>query len=53
MKTELLMKLLDSEEKKQRRLIHIPMGRLGEAAEMAKAASIKTCAAAFSRPKRN
>ncbi len=26
------------EEKKQRRLVHIPMGRFGEAAEMAKAA---------------
>ena len=38
LKTELLMKLLDTEEKKQRRLVHIPMGRFGEAAEMAKAA---------------
>ncbi len=36
--TELLMKFLDTEEKKQRRLIHIPMGRFGEAAEIAKAA---------------
>jgi len=36
--TELLMKFLDTEEKKQRRLVHIPMGRFGEAAEMAKAA---------------
>ncbi|MCI0543648.1 MAG: SDR family oxidoreductase, partial [Actinobacteria bacterium] len=36
--TELLMKFLDTEEKKQRRLIHIPMGRFGEAAEMARAA---------------
>jgi NAD(P)-dependent dehydrogenase (short-subunit alcohol dehydrogenase family) len=32
------MKFLDTEEKKQRRLIHIPMGRFGEAKEMAKAA---------------
>ncbi|KAF1795539.1 NAD(P)-binding domain [Phytophthora cactorum] len=31
-------KFLDSEEKKQRRLVHVPMGRFGEAAEMAKAA---------------
>ncbi|MCZ6567023.1 MAG: SDR family oxidoreductase, partial [Actinobacteria bacterium] len=36
--TELLMKFLDTEEKKQRRLIHIPMGRFGEAVEIAKAA---------------
>lgn len=36
--TPLLMKFLDSEEKKQRRLVHIPMGRFGEAQEMAKAA---------------
>ena len=38
LKTELLMKFLDSEEKKQRRLVHIPMGRFGLAEEMAKAA---------------
>ncbi len=38
LRTELLMKFLDTDEKKQRRLIHIPMGRFGEAAEMAKAA---------------
>jgi NAD(P)-dependent dehydrogenase (short-subunit alcohol dehydrogenase family) len=36
--TELLMKFLDTDEKKQRRLVHIPMGRFGEAKEMAKAA---------------
>ena len=36
LRTELLMKFLNTEEKKQRRLIHIPMGRFGEAAEMAK-----------------
>lgn len=35
--TELLMKYLDTEAKKQRRLVHIPMGRFGEAEEMAKA----------------
>jgi NAD(P)-dependent dehydrogenase (short-subunit alcohol dehydrogenase family) len=32
------MKFLDTEEKKQRRLVHIPMGRFGEAREMAQAA---------------
>jgi NAD(P)-dependent dehydrogenase (short-subunit alcohol dehydrogenase family) len=32
------MKFLDTEEKKQRRLVHIPMGRFGEAKEMAQAA---------------
>ena len=36
--TELLMKFLDTEEKKQRRLVHIPMGRFGLAVEMARAA---------------
>ena len=38
LRTELLMKFLDTEEKKQRRLVHIPMGRFGEAREMAAAA---------------
>lgn len=38
LRTELLMKFLDTEEKKQRRLVHIPMGRFGEAREMANAA---------------
>ncbi len=38
LRTELLMKFLNTEAKKQRRLVHIPMGRFGEAAEMAKAA---------------
>jgi NAD(P)-dependent dehydrogenase (short-subunit alcohol dehydrogenase family) len=32
------MKFLNTEAKKQRRLVHIPMGRFGEAKEMAKAA---------------
>jgi len=36
--TELLMKFLDTDEKKQRRLVHIPMGRFGYAHEMAQAA---------------
>jgi len=38
LRTELLMKFLNTEEKKQRRLVHVPMGRFGEAEEMAKAA---------------
>ena len=38
LRTELLMKVLDTDAKKQRRLVHIPMGRFGEAAEIAKAA---------------
>ncbi len=38
LKTELLMKFLNTEEKKQRRLVHVPMGRFGEAKEMAYAA---------------
>lgn len=36
--TELLMKFLDTAEKKNRRLVHLPMGRFGYAEEMAKAA---------------
>jgi NAD(P)-dependent dehydrogenase (short-subunit alcohol dehydrogenase family) len=36
--TELLMSFLDTEEKKQRRLVHVPMGRFGLAEEMAKSA---------------
>ncbi len=35
--TELLMKYLNTEEKKQRRLVHIPMGRFGQAKEIAQA----------------
>ncbi|HRW47665.1 MAG TPA: glucose 1-dehydrogenase [Caldilinea sp.] len=38
LRTELLMKFLDTEAKRQRRLVHIPMGRFGEAKEMAQAA---------------
>ncbi|MBI4179754.1 glucose 1-dehydrogenase [bacterium] len=38
LKTDLLMKILDTEEKRQRRLVHIPMGRFGEAREIARAA---------------
>ena len=36
--TPLLMALLSDERKKQRRFVHIPMGRLGQAEELAKAA---------------
>lgn len=38
LRTELLMSFLDTEAKKQRRLVHVPMGRFGEAIEIAKAA---------------
>ena len=38
LRTELLMAFLDTEEKRQRRLVHIPMGRFGEAKEIAYAA---------------
>jgi NAD(P)-dependent dehydrogenase (short-subunit alcohol dehydrogenase family) len=37
LRTELLMKYLDTEAKRQRRLVHIPMGRFGEAHEIARA----------------
>jgi len=36
--TPLLMQLLSDEQKKQRRFVHIPMGRLGRAEELARAA---------------
>jgi NAD(P)-dependent dehydrogenase (short-subunit alcohol dehydrogenase family) len=38
LRTDLLMSFLNTSEKKQRRLVHIPVGRFGEAAEMARAA---------------
>ena len=38
LRTELLMKFLDTDQKKQRRLVHIPMGRFGTAGEIAQAA---------------
>jgi hypothetical protein len=34
----LLMDFLDTAEKRDRRLVHLPMGRFGEAVELAKAA---------------
>jgi len=38
LRTELLMSFLNTDEKKNRRLVHVPMGRFGEASEMAYAA---------------
>ena len=38
LRTELLMSYLNTEEKRQRRLVHVPMGRFGEAKEIAQAA---------------
>ena len=43
LRTKLLMDFLDTEEKKQRRLVHIPMGRFGESTEIAKAALFLAC----------
>jgi NAD(P)-dependent dehydrogenase (short-subunit alcohol dehydrogenase family) len=37
-RTALLEKFLNTEEKRQRRLVHIPLGRFGEAREIAQAA---------------
>jgi NAD(P)-dependent dehydrogenase (short-subunit alcohol dehydrogenase family) len=37
-RTALLMKVLETEEKRERRLVHIPLGRFGEASEIARAA---------------
>ena len=38
LQTELLMSFLDTPEKRDRRLVHVPMGRFGHASEMANAA---------------
>ena len=38
LRTELLMKVLDTEQKRRRRLVHVPMGRFGEPEEIARAA---------------
>ncbi|KAI9008006.1 3-oxoacyl-reductase [Gaertneriomyces semiglobifer] len=35
LRTPLLMEFLDTDEKKERRLVHVPMGRFGEAIEQA------------------
>jgi len=42
-RTELLMKVLETEEKRRRRLVHIPLGRFGEASEIARAALWLAC----------
>jgi NAD(P)-dependent dehydrogenase (short-subunit alcohol dehydrogenase family) len=38
LQTEMLQAFLDTDEKRQRRLVHVPMGRFGQASEMANAA---------------
>jgi len=38
LRTDLLDKFLDTEEKRQRRLVHVPMGRFGQASEIAQGA---------------
>ncbi|KAG0283615.1 hypothetical protein BGZ96_011987 [Linnemannia gamsii] len=38
LRTPLLMEFLNTDDKKNRRLVHVPMGRFGEAIEQAKAA---------------
>lgn len=43
LRTELLMKYLDTDAKLQRRLVHIPMGRFGEPEEIADAALFLAC----------
>jgi NAD(P)-dependent dehydrogenase (short-subunit alcohol dehydrogenase family) len=43
LKTELLMKFLNTEAKMKRRLVHLPMGRFGEAEEIARAALFLAC----------
>jgi hypothetical protein len=40
--TALLMDFLDTPEKRERRMIHLPMGRFGEAVELAKGALFRT-----------
>jgi NAD(P)-dependent dehydrogenase (short-subunit alcohol dehydrogenase family) len=43
LRTELLMKFLDTDAKRQRRLAHLPQGRFGESKEIAKAALFLAC----------
>lgn len=38
LRTDLLMKVLNTRKKQQRRLVHVPLGRFGEAREIARAA---------------
>ncbi len=37
------MDFLNTQEKRDRRLVHLPMGRFGEAIEVAKGALFRTC----------
>ena len=37
------MDFLNTPEKRDRRLVHLPMGRFGEAVEVAKGALFRTC----------
>ena len=37
------MDFLNTEEKRERRLVHLPMGRFGEAIEIAKGALFRAC----------
>jgi NAD(P)-dependent dehydrogenase (short-subunit alcohol dehydrogenase family) len=43
LRTEMLMRFLDTDEKRRRRLVHIPVGRFGEAREIARAALFLAC----------
>ena len=43
LKTEMLMKYLDTPAKLERRLVHVPMGRFGEASEIARTALFLAC----------
>ena len=43
LRTPLLMSFLDTEAKRQRRLVHVPMGRFGEAKEIAYGALFLAC----------
>lgn len=38
----LLMDFLNTDEKRERRMVHLPMGRFGEAVEVAKGALFRT-----------
>ncbi len=40
--TALLMDFLNTDEKKNRRLVHLPLGRFGEAIEVARGALFRT-----------
>lgn len=43
------MDFLNTQEKKDRRMIHLPMGRFGEAVEVARGALFCTCLATLSQ----